>query len=140
MMLYKGKCSKGLISIVYPNTALAPVPVYDCIHLGNEQPTALDSTGIILAHEDRFYYLPLAIQNIKDIATKMLTICERMRSICDTLTSSSSLLDNGSTVVGQATLTPSVVVGTQIANSASQVATQIDTLKNDITDWSTQII
>ena len=135
MMMYE---AVARLKVVFMKQGLNEVPVPDCQILGNG--TAPESKGILIADNNRFWYIPLVTENLKDALTKMEDICDKMKSITDNLGNASTLLDNASVVTGAAALTPSVVQGTLIANTASGTGAEIDALKTEIQTLASQIV
>lgn len=135
MMLYE---AVARLKVVYMKQGLTEVIVPDCQILGNG--TAPESKGILIADNNRFWYIPLVTENLKDALTKMQDICDKMKAITDNLGNASTLLDNASVVTGAAALTPSVVTGTTMANTASGTGTEIDALKREIQTLASQIV
>ena len=70
----------------------------------------------------------------------MQDICDKMKAITDNLGNASTLLDDKTIVTGQATMTPSVVTGTNMSNTASATGTEIDALKTEIETLASQIV
>lgn len=136
MMMYE---AVARLKVVYMKQGLTEVPVPDCQILGNG--TAPESKGILIADNNRFWYIPLITENLKDALTKMQDICDKMKSITDNLGNASTLLDSGSAASGPGVAwEPSVVVGGQISNTASATGTEIDALKTEIQTLASQIV
>ena len=135
MMMYKAVAKLNVVSI---KNGLQEIPVPDCEILGDGK--APSSEGILIADQNRFWYIPLITPNIKDILTQMESICDRMKDITDNLGNASTLIDNASVVTGAAALTPSVVTGELISNTASSTGTQITEVKTKIQELANQLV
>lgn len=135
MMMYE---AVARLKVVYMKQGLTEVMVPDCQILGNG--TAPESKGILIADNNRFWYIPLITENLKDALTKMQNICDKMKAITDNLGNASTLLDDKTIVTGQATMTPSVVIGTNMSNTASATGTEIDALKTEIETLASEIV
>lgn len=135
MMMYE---AVARLKVVYMKQGLTEVMVPDCQILGNG--TAPESKGILIADNNRFWYIPLITENLKDALTKMQDICDKMKAITDNISNASTLLDDKTIVTGQATMTPSVVIGTNMSNTASATGTEIDALKTEIETLASQIV
>lgn len=135
MMLYPAKAALKIVTMI---DGINEVIVPDCEILG--QGTAEKSTGIIIADNNRFWYIPLMSTDLKETLSKMETLCGSLIDIAKTLASNAgTLLDNATVVTGQATMTPSVAKGsaiktdaTTIQNEATELKTQIQELANTL--------
>lgn len=135
MMLYPAKAALKIVTMI---DGINEVIVPDCKILG--QGTAEKSTGIIIADNNRFWYIPLISANLKETLSKMETLCGSLIDVAKTLASNAgTLLDNATLVTGQATMTPSVEKGaaikadaTTVQNEATELKTQIQQLANTL--------
>lgn len=135
MMMFEAVCRAGIVSI---KTTLEEIVVPDCQILGAG--TAPESTGLLIADNNRFWYVPLMTPDIKTILDHLISICDDMKEITSNLKNAKTLLDNNSTVVGSATLTPSVVTGTQMATDATATETKITELKTRVETLKNQLV
>lgn len=128
MILYGAKCSGKIVTLIDgANEYIVP----DCKIFGNGM--AQQSTGIIIADQDRFYYIPLATPDIERVIDKMETICDKLKLLCGILGSANSLIDNVSAATGPGVVwTPSVATGTAIQSNANNLSTEVDNLKTEI--------
>ena len=128
MILYSAKCVAGVVSLMDGAT---PIVIPDCNILGAG--TAPESTGIVIADQDRFWYIPLVTPNLKDIVDRIADIITQASSIVDVLKQSSTLLDNASVAAGPTTTwTPSVVTGTKMSTDAEAVGTKLTQLASEV--------
>ena len=135
MMLYPAKAALKIVTMI---DGVNEIIVPDCEILG--QGTAETSTGIIIADNNRFWYIPLISANLKETLSKMETLCGSLIDVAKTLASNAgTLLDNATVVTGQATMTPSVAKGsaikadaTTVQNEATELKTQIQALANTL--------
>lgn len=128
MMLYPAKAALKIVTMI---DGVNEVIVPDCKILG--QGTAEKSTGIIIADNNRFWYIPLVSTDLKETLSKMETLCGSLIDVAKTLASNAgNLIDNASTAAGIAAFVPSVVTGTAIATDAT-------TVQNEATELKTQI-
>lgn len=135
MMLYPAKAALKIVTMI---DGINQVIVPDCKILG--QAMAENSTGIIIADNNRFWYIPLISADLKETLSKMETLCGSLIDVAKTLASNAgTLLDNATIVTGQATMTPSVAKGsaikadaTTVQNEATELKTQIQKLANTL--------
>ena len=135
MMLYPAKAALKIVTMI---DGINEVIVPDCKILG--QGTAEKSTGIIIADNNRFWYIPLISADLKETLSKMETLCGSLIDVAKTLASNAgTLLDNATIVTGQATMVPSVETGatiktdaTNVQNEATELKTQIRELANTL--------
>ena len=135
MMLYPARAALKIVTMIDGVNAII---VPDCEILG--QGTAEASTGIIIADNNRFWYIPLISANLKETLSKMETLCGSLIDVAKTLASNAgTLLDNATVVTGQATMTPSTIKGeaiktdaTTVQNEATELKTQIQALANTL--------
>ena len=135
MMLYPARAALKIVTMIDGVNAII---VPDCEILG--QGTAEASTGIIIADNNRFWYIPLIPANLKETLSKMETLCGSLIDVAKTLASNAgTLLDNATVVTGQATMTPSTIKGeaiktdaTTVQNEATELKTQIQALANTL--------
>ncbi len=135
MMLYPAKAALKIVTMI---DGINQVIVPDCKILG--QGMAESSTGIIIADNNRFWYIPLISADLKETLSKMETLCGSLIDVAKTLASNAgTLLDNATVVTGQATMTPSVAKGsaiktdaTTVQNEATELKTQIQKLANTL--------
>lgn len=124
MILYEAKCSGKIVTFIDgANEYIVP----DCKIFGNG--TAQESSGIIIADQDRFYYIPLTTPDTEKILDKAEELCDKLKNICTILESAETLIDSAST--GMA-FVPSVVTGEAIKANATALSTEVDTLKTEI--------
>ena len=135
MMLYPAKAALKIVTMI---DGINQVIVPDCKILG--QGMAESSTGIIIADNNRFWYIPLISADLKETLSKMETLCGSLIDVAKTLAlNAGTLLDNATVVTGQATMTPSVAKGsaikadaTTVQNEATELKTQIQKLANTL--------
>ena len=135
MMLYPAKAALKIVTMI---DGLNNIIVPDCKILG--QGTAETSTGIIIADNNHFWYIPLISADLKETLSKMETLCGSLINVAKTLASNAgTLLDNATVVTGQATMTPSTIKGeaiktdaTTVQNEATELKTQIQALANTL--------
>ena len=128
MMLYPAKAALKIVTMI---DGVNEVIVPDCKILG--QGTAENSTGIIIADNNRFWYIPLISTDLKETLSKMETLCGSLIDVAKTLASNAgNLIDNASTAAGIAAFVPSVVTGTTIATDATTVQNKAVELKTQI--------
>ena len=135
MMLYPARAALKIVTMI---DGINQVIIPDCKILG--QGMAENSTGIIIADNNRFWYIPLISADLKETLSKMETLCGSLIDVAKTLASNAGdLLDNTTTVTGQATMTPSTIKGeaiktdaTTVQNEATELRTQIQTLANTL--------
>lgn len=128
MMLYPAKAALKIVTMI---DGVNEIIVPDCEILG--QGTAETSTGIIIADNNRFWYIPLISANLKEALSKMETLCGSLIDVAKTLASNAgTLLDNATIVTGQATMTPSVTKGSAIKSDATTVQNEATELKAQI--------
>lgn len=124
MILYEGKCAGKVVTLV---DGAQNIIVPDCKIFGNG--TAPSSNGIVIADQDRFYYIPLTTPDTEKILDKAEALCDKLKNICTILESAETLIDSAST--GMA-FVPSVVTGESIKANATALSTEVDTLKTEI--------
>lgn len=127
MILYEGKCAGKVVTLI---DGLQNIIVPDCKIFGNG--TAPSSNGIVIADQDRFYYIPLTTPDTEKILDKAEGLCDKLKNICTILESAETLIDNASSAAGIAAFVPSVVTGQAIKANATALSIEIDTLKTEI--------
>ena len=128
MMLYPAKAALKIVTMIDGSNEIV---VPDCEILG--QGTAETSTGIIIADNNRFWYIPLISADLKETLSKMEALCGSLIDVAKTLASNAGdLLDKTTTVTGQATMTPSVAKGSAIKSDATTVQNEATKLKTQI--------
>lgn len=127
MILYEATCAGKIVTLI-DGTNQYVVP--DCKIFGNG--TAQESSGIIIADQDRFYYIPLTTPDTEKILDKAEELCDKLKNICTILESAETLIDSASTAAGIAAFVPSVVTGQAIKANATALSTEVDTLKTEI--------
>lgn len=134
MILYEGKCSAKIVTIIDNGI---PTVVPDCKILGTGM--APESSGIVIADEDRFWYIPLVTGNISSIVDELIKITDNLKSTLENLESAKTLIDSASTAAGIAAFVPSVATGTAISTAATstkadviKISTELDILKKNI--------
>lgn len=127
MILYEARCNAGVVTMM---DGIVPVTIPDCKILGAGK--APNSTGIVIADETRFWYIPLLTNDISAILDSMLDITDKLNTAAGILTKSSALIDSASTAAGIAAFVPSVATGTAMATEATTLQTEIATVKTAI--------
>jgi len=135
MILYEGKCLKGA---VFMKDGTTEILVPDAKILGAGKAT--ESSGIIIADQNRFWYVPLLTPNISSIIDEMITICDKISSTTEILEKSKTLLDNTTAVTGAASIVPSIVTGTEMSTNASSLKNEIKTVKQELNTLKENLI
>lgn len=125
MIMYEAQCINKQVFLIN-DTSKTLVP--DCKIFG----AGGNSDGIIIADENRFWYLPMTTLDLSNTLDKVIGVCEKITAICDNLSNCSSLLDSGTTAAGIAELVPSVVVGTQMSADSSTTRTEIENIIQEL--------
>ncbi len=127
MILYEAKCVKGVVTLIDGiNSTVVP----DCKILGTGK--AATSTGIIIADQDRFWYLPLVTVNVESIVAELISITQNLSDTVKALSKSGTLIDSASTAAGIAAFVPSVVTGEVIATEAKAISPKVDKIAQEL--------
>lgn len=135
MILYEATCNAGVVSIMVEGIT---TPIPDCNILGaGKAPT---SKGIVIADQDRFWFVPLVTPNLVSIIDDIIEVTDKLADVATTLQRASTLIDNASTAAGIAAFVPSVVTGNAIAADGAKLAGEIPPLKQKITLLKDQLV
>lgn len=127
MILYEARCAAKVVTIIDNGI---PTVVPDCNILGTGM--APQSSGIVIADEDRFWYIPLVTGNITSIVDELISITDNLKETLTTLESAKTLIDSSSTAAGIAAFVPSVVTGTQMATEATATKTKVEKIATEL--------
>lgn len=135
MILYEAKCIAGTVFLI---NGLKETPVPDCKILGTGK--APESSGILIADQNRFWYVPLITPNVISIVDELIKITDNLNKTLDVLKQSGTLIDNASTAAGIAAFVPSVVTGTKMATDATTISSQVIKISQELQELKLNIV